>query len=195
MTWYVVDGMDGSGKSSVGDLIKERLEKDGRKVLMITHPNDSCRAGRKASDYLHRKEGGKLTKIMSTYYYILNVLHSLKVKRKSKKDYDDFIFVRYSMAVAYLPKSLIKLGFKFIEFVLPVPDVKIFVDIDPEIAMQRILSRGEELEVFETKEELTKTRNKMLLISDKWIVINNSHSYEQTVKSVDWVMSELKKKE
>lgn len=191
MTWYVVDGMDGSGKSTVAELMKAQLESEGRKVLMITHPNDDCKAGIKASKYLHMK--GKRAKLLSTYYYIKNVLHSLKIKKKVKDEYDDFIFVRYIMAVAYIPKCLNKIGYKFIAFVLPMPEVKVFVDIDPDTAMERILSRGEELEVFETKEELTKTRNKMLALTDGWIIIDNSRSYEQTVESVSWVMSELKK--
>lgn len=191
MTWYVVDGMDGSGKSSVGDIIDKKLTADGRKVLLITHPNDSCRSGRLAAKYL--KKHGKGAMILSTLFYIFNVLHSLRVKRKTKKEFDDFIFVRYNMAVAYLPKSLNKIGYKVISVVLPMPDVKIFVDIDPKIAMSRILSRGEELEMFETEEKLTKTREKMLALTDQWIIIDNSGSYEQTVESTLWVLSETKK--
>lgn len=189
MTWYVVDGMDGSGKSSVGELIKKRLEGEGRRVLLITHPNDSCRSGRLAAKYL--KKHGKGAMLLSTTFYIFNVLHSLRVKKKVKSQYDDFIFVRYNMAVAYLPKKLNKSGYKVISCILPMPDVKIFVDIDPKIAMQRILSRGEELEMFETEEKLEKTRDKMLALTDDWMIIDNSQSYEQTVTSVNWLLDEI----
>ncbi len=39
MTWYVVDGMDGSGKSTIAEMIRCRLEAEDRKVLVITLPN------------------------------------------------------------------------------------------------------------------------------------------------------------
>ena len=189
MTWYVVDGMDGSGKSTVGHLIEESMVAKGRKVLFLEHPNDSCRSGRLAHKYLLKD--GKFAMILSTTFYIFNVIHSLRFKRKHRKEYDDVIFVRYNMAVAYLPKRLIRSGYKFISFIFPKPDVSIFVDIDPESAMQRILSRGEELEMFETDEKLRKTREKMLILSDGWIIIDNTHGLEQTKDSVKWILSEI----
>ena len=50
----------------------------------------------------------------------------------------------------------------------------ILVDIDPKEAMSRILSRGEELEMFETEEKLTSVRRRMLSISDDWKIIDNN---------------------
>ena len=193
MTWYVVDGMDGSGKSTVGHLIEERMISEGRKVLFLEHPNDSCRSGRLAHKYLLKN--GKFAMILSTTFYIFNVIHSLRFKRKHRKEYDDVIFVRYNMAVAYLPRCLIKSGYRFISFIFPKPDVSIFVDIDPESAMQRILSRGGDLEMFETEEKLKKTRDKMLTLSKDWIIIDNTHGLEQTKESVEWILSELKEKD
>ena len=149
MTWYVVDGMDGSGKSTVGHLIEEKMISNDRKVLFLEHPNDSCRSGRLAHKYLLKD--GKIAMLLSTTFYIFNVIHSLRFKRKHRKEYDDVIFVRYNMAVAYLPKCRIKAGYKVISFIFPKPDVSIFVDIEPEAAMQRILSRGGDLEMFETE--------------------------------------------
>ena len=193
MTWFVVDGMDGSGKSTVGHLIEEKMLEKGRKVLFLEHPNDSCRSGRLTHKYLLKH--GKIAMLLSTTFYIFNVIHSLRFKRKHRKEYDDIIFVRYNMAVAYLPKFLIKPGYWFISFIFPKPDVSIFVDIDPESAMQRILARGGDLEMFETEEKLKKTREKMLILSDGWNIIDNTHGLEQTKESVEWILSELESKE
>ena len=190
MTWYVVDGMDGSGKSTVGHIIEDRMVEQGRKVLFLEHPNDSCRSGRLAHKYLHRS--GKIAMLLSTTFYIFNVIHSLRFKRKHGKEYDDIIFVRYNMAVGYLPKCLIKAGYKVISFIFPKPDVSIFVDIDPKSAMERILSRGEDLEMFETEEKLNKTREKMLMLTEGWAIIDNTRGLEQTEESVDWILSEMK---
>ena len=189
MTWYVVDGMDGSGKSTVGHLIEERMLEKNRRVLFLEHPNDSCRSGRLAHKYLLKR--GKIAMLLSTTFYILNVAHSLRFKRKHRKEYDDIIFVRYNMAVAYLPKCLIKAGYKVISFIFPKPDVSIFVDIDPKSAMERILARGGDLEMFETEEKLTKTRDKMLMLTKSWMIIDNTRGLEQTKESVEWILSEL----
>ena len=193
MTWYVVDGMDGSGKSTVGHLIEEKKVAQERKVLFMEHPNDSCRSGRLAHKYLLKD--GKIAMLLSTTFYIFNVVHSLRFKRKHRKEYDDIIFVRYNMAVAYLPKCLIKAGYKVISFVFPKPDVSIFVDIDPQSAMERILARGGDLEMFETEEKLTKTREKMLMLTKNWIIIDNTRGLEQTKESVEWILSETESKE
>ena len=193
MTWYVVDGMDGSGKSTVGHLIEEKRIAQDRRVLFLEHPNNSCRSGRLAHKYLLKN--GKIAMLLSTTFYIFNVIHSLRFKRKHRKEHDDVIFVRYNMAVAYLPKCLIKAGYKVISFIFPKPDVSIFVDIDPESAMERILARGGDLEMFETEEKLTKTRNKMLMLTKGWIIIDNTRGLEQTRESVEWILSETENKE
>ena len=193
MTWFVVDGMDGSGKSTVGHIIEEKRLAEGKRVLFLEHPNDSCRSGRLAHKYLLKD--GKFAMILSTTFYIFNVIHSLRFKRKHRKEYDDVIFVRYNMAVAYLPRKLIKSGYKVISFIFPKPDVSIFVDIDPKSAMERILSRGEDLEMFETEEKLTKTREKMLALSDGWNIVDNNRGMEQTRESVEWILAEVEKNE
>lgn len=176
MTWYVVDGMDGSGKTTSSDFIREQLVSEGRKVLEITHPNSETSYGRAASKYLLKD--GKVAVLISTTFYIMDVLHSLRFKRKHGKEYDDVIFVRYSLAAAYMPESLCKPIYKIIEMVLPVPEVKIYVDIEPKIALERIYERGEQIETFETEEKLEKTRRRMLLITDRWIKIDNSGTPE-----------------
>ena len=71
--------------------------------------------------------------------------------------------------------------------------MSIFVDIDPESAMQRILDRGGDLEMFETEEKLKKTREKMLILSNGWNIIDNNHGLEQTKESVEWILSEFAK--
>ena len=82
--WYVVDGMDGCGKSSAASCITAQLESEGRSVLEITHPNRDTDIGRKEADYLLQE--GKYAKIMATVMYIFDVIHSVRVMRKAKKN-------------------------------------------------------------------------------------------------------------
>lgn len=189
MTWYVVDGMDGSGKTTSSDFIRIKLESKGRKVLEITHPNDDCWFGRKAAKFL--TIDSKFSEIIATVFYILDVLNSLRIMKKKGKEYDDVIFVRYILAVAYLPEKLCPLGYRIFSKILPMPDVKIFVDVDGETAMKRILERGETLEIFETEEKLNKTRRKMQAITDGWIVIDNTKSKEYTEEQTSEILSSI----
>jgi len=190
MTWFAVDGMDGSGKTTSSDFIREQLREEGRKVLEITHPNQETSFGRTAARYLLKD--GKGAVMVSTLFYILDVLHSLRVRRKHGKEYDDIIFVRYSLAAAYMPEKLCRPLYKIIEFFLPVPDVKIYVDVEPKIALERIYARGEELETFETEEKLEKTRRRMKLITDTWITIDNSGTPEETHEQTRQILQQVR---
>jgi len=121
---------------------------------------------------------GKFWEMLAAVFYILDVVMSLFYVRRYGKAYDDVIFIRYSMAVAYVPTRLVPLTYRIIESVLPIPDVKILIDIDPGTASSRIDSRGESRELFETPQRLMKTRNKIMMIADSWNIVENTGSME-----------------
>lgn len=192
MTWYVVDGMDGSGKSTAGNILKAHLESRGRKVLDITHPTEHRFVGRVADKFLHM-EGGKFWEILAAIFYIMDVVASLFYVRRHGRMYDDIIFIRYSLAVAYVPTFMVPMTYRIVESVLPVPDIKIYVDISPDVAFERIKSRGESLELFETPDRLSKTRGKIMLISEGWNIVDNSGSEVNLEEQiVDVLESEVK---
>ena len=192
MTWYVVDGMDGSGKSTAGNILKAHLESRGRKVLDITHPTEHRFVGRVADKFLHMG-GGKFWEILAAIFYIMDVVASLFYVRRHGRMYDDIIFVRYSLAVAYVPTFMVPMTYRIVESVLPVPDIKIYVDISPDVAFERIKSRGESLELFETPDRLSKTRGKIMLISEGWNIVDNSGSEVNLEEQiVDVLESEVK---
>ena len=127
MAWYVVDGMDGSGKSTVAGILKGELEARGRSVLVIAHPNRDTVVGRMELRFL--RGDGRLDVIMSTILYVADVLHSLRVMRGRKgRGYDDVIFVRYIMAVAYLPDGMCDRAYGAISRILPMPETKVLVE-------------------------------------------------------------------
>ena len=192
MTWYVVDGMDGSGKSTAGEMLKSYLESDGRKVLDITHPTEHRFVGRVADRFLHM-EGGKFWEMLASIFYIMDVVASLFYVRRHGKGYDDIIFIRYSLAVAYVPTSMVPMTYRIVETILPVPDVKVFVDVSPDVAFERIKARGESLELFETPDRLRKTRGKIMLISGDWNIVDNSGSEAHLEEQIiDILKSEVK---
>ena len=191
MTWFVVDGMDGSGKSTIAEMIRRRLEAEDRKVLVITHPNRNTPFGRVAEKYLLLESKGAV--LISTILYVLDVLNSLRFKRLHGSDYDDIVFVRYSLAAAYMPERLFVKAFRLIEMVLPEPDIRIMVDTDPKIALDRIVSRGEQLEVFETPRRLERTRRRMLMLADSWTKVDNSGSEDESRERVHEILNGIQR--
>lgn len=113
MAWYVIDGMDGSGKSTVSQMLAEELRSRGRRVLVLEHPNRSIAIGRLEGRLLLVDSRPAL--IMSSCLYILDVVRSVGVMKRSHKRYDDVIFVRYIMAVSYLPDRFAALAYRIFD--------------------------------------------------------------------------------
>lgn len=178
MTWFIVDGMDGSGKTTVASVLKTELESQGRKVLLIEHPNRNTILGRIESKML--QVDGKAAMMAATLLYVLDVIRSVWIM-KHDSAHDDVIFVRYIMAVSYLHDESAKKAYKIFEHVLPTPDVKILVDVDEHTAYSRITSRGDDIERFEKLEILADTRRKMLMLSNDWIVLDNNSTSDKLV--------------
>ncbi|MBP5735165.1 MAG: hypothetical protein J6W53_05055, partial [Candidatus Methanomethylophilaceae archaeon] len=74
----------------------------------------------------------------------------------------------------------------------PIPDVKIYVDVEPKIALERIYQRGEALETFETEEKLEKTRRRMKMITGSWIEIDNSGTPEETLEQTRRILEKVR---
>jgi len=187
MELIVVDGIDGSGKSTVAEWIAAHYRSRGDKVLIRTHPSDSL-YGRLSRRSLTSQ--GKLMHTVATVFFILDVLNSLR-RLRAWRDQDKVIFVRYVMATAYLPRSLYVPGYEFFCKVLPIPGKLLLVDVTPECALRRIEEREHEREMFENLECLEKVRRKVLdLAARGWKVLNNCGSIEDTRAQLTEVLSE-----
>jgi dTMP kinase len=187
MTWYVVDGMDGSGKSTAAEYMTGELTRRGRRVLLINHPNKGTRSGRLSDRFLHMR--GRPATAFAAFFFLLDVLGSLRRMRREGPEYDDIVMVRYLLSVAYLPDLLYSRFYKLAEKLLPVPDASIYVDVPGGLAMDRIEERGDELEIFETAEKLERTRGKMRSLTGGWMVLDNSGSEEETRSQLDRMMA------
>ena len=93
--------MDGSGKTTASRMLAEELQSRGRRVLVLEHPNRDTAIGRLEARFL--LVDGRTALIASTCLYVADVVRSVWTMKHSHADYDDVIFVRYIMAVSYLP--------------------------------------------------------------------------------------------
>jgi dTMP kinase len=168
--WIVVEGLDGSGKTTVASWIKEHYEARGERVLVQMHPSERI-AGTIARRSLQNK--GLHMYALSTLFYILDVLISVSRLKKWGREYDDIVFVRYVMGAAYLPRRYARAGYEVITKLLPLPKRLLLVDVTPETALHRMAMRDDKEEMFENLAALINVRDKILLLSADWTVLDN----------------------
>lgn len=102
------------------------------------------------------------------------------VRKFNRRKVGTFIFVRYLLGTAYLPRRLAHPAYSFFKGLLPFPDLAIFIDIDPSVALRRIELRDQKREIFETQEKLSRAREvARTLVDDEWVTIDNSKDGEE----------------
>ena len=168
----MIDGLDGSGKSTQAQLILNSLNREGKTVILRNHPEDDNFFGIKASQFLLSR--GKSAHFAAALFYIFDVIRSILIYSWRKVDY--IIFVRYLMGAAYLPSPLHKIAYLFFALVLPRPKKMIFLDAAPKVALSRIEGSRGKKEMFEDLDSLEKVRVKALslVLRGKWIIMNSN---------------------
>lgn len=94
-------------------------------------------------------------------------------------DIDVLIFSRYIMSVVYLPNIINTMVYKIVAFILPTSKYMFFLDVTPEESLKRICSRSEDIEMFESYDELQKARDKSKKVSNDWWVIPADNSIDE----------------
>jgi dTMP kinase len=187
MRLIIVDGLDGVGKDTHAQLIKQRYEKKGENVIVRSHPESDNFYGRTAKKALLGQ--GKINHLKASLFYAIDVMYSLR-RYYRKPTADTLIMVRYLMGTAYLPRRLTKTGYRFFEKLVPTSQYMFFLDAMPEELVERIKQRSE-TEMFETQEAFLKVRIKALELAKGWYIINTGQSIEQTYQAIEKVLDEL----
>lgn len=183
--FIVIEGCDGSGKDTQARMIKEKYEKEGS-VIVRSHPESDNKYGRKSKSSL---EGtGTFNFIMATLCYGIDAIRSIL---KYYKKAETVIIVRYTLAVAYLPKIISKPVYKLVCILLPISEYMFYLDISPEESLKRIKSRGEEEEMFENYDALVKTRNKAEPVLYNWNVIPADESADVVFSKIETILDKL----
>jgi len=186
MKFIVVDGLDGCGKDTHASNIGKLLQETGEDVRIFSHPSPRL-FGRASKRFLQGE--GPPARLFATLFFILDVLQSVRNLKSSSRG--TVIFVRYLLGTAYLPPSLAPYGYIAFRNLLPRPDLAIFIDIEPEVAIRRIRARGHAPEMFETPEKLAAVRRVAKgLVSDDWVTIDNSVDGQAPFLEVERILKE-----
>ena len=160
---FIIDGIDGSGKDTQGELLKQYFESIGKIVFMTREPSDSV-FGKMFRQNLSSKE---YNNVIDAYLVSADrVLHSQEILKHLIKN-EIVICNRYKLST-YAYQTLIygensqRMGLDdlmiFNQFAIN-PEVCIFLDIEPELAIRRIQNRNGKPEKFDKLQTLEKLRD------------------------------------
>jgi len=182
LVFIVIDGLDASGKSTQALRLYNFLRNHGKTVFLRFHPSNDNFFGVKAKGFLYFK--GKSAHFAAAFFYMLVVIRSILLY--SWRRYDYMIFVRYLMGTAYLPSPLHRIAYHFFASIVPTSNLMFFLDVNPEEAYRRIQQTRNKREMFESLEELKRTRRKALSLAsiDKWTIINANKPIKDVEKEI-----------
>ncbi len=160
--YIVVEGIDGSGKTSICSKISTSLIQRGYKILQISEPSHS------EIGLLLRNQMKNLH-INQTSLALLYAADSYDIQERIKDHYDFIISDRnYLSTVAYQMIDVDKEWLLMLHRFLKQPDMVFYLNVTVEAAMERIKSRNNNIDFFETSESLLKIKsNYEKLISDE----------------------------
>lgn len=165
--FIVIEGIDGSGKSTQIQMLNDRFKAEGKAVVVTHEPTDGP-VGKMIRSVLNRdiemdpaalaalyladrldhitnKQYGMLAQLNEGYHVI-----SSRYYYSSYAFQGEYVSLNWLIAANSLCKSFLK------------ADITFYLNIDPEISLQRLKDSREKLDIFENKEKQIKTHEEFL---------------------------------
>ena len=161
--FFALEGIDGSGKSTQLKLLAKRLEEAGFPCLTTCEPTD-----RPIGRLLRQVLTGQVqcdSRVAAPLFaadrldHLLNGENGLcaAVERGITVLSDRYYFSSYAYQSVDLPLEWVIQANRPCADLLR-PTATLFIDISPELALERIAQNRESTELFETRDRLTRTR-------------------------------------
>lgn len=159
------EGIDGSGKSTQVKLLTDRLKKQGHKVYATFEPTDSPIGSVIRNIFSHRIEADH--RVIAGLFVADRLDHLLNktngILKKLEEGFtvitDRYYFSSYAYQGAHVPLDWVMQANTLSENLLR-PDLNIYIDISPEVSMERINKERSSIELYETLENLKKVQGK-----------------------------------
>ncbi|MES1214862.1 MAG: dTMP kinase [Bacteroidota bacterium] len=181
------EGIDGSGKSTQVKLLSEKLAQSGLKVYSTFEPTDSPIGSMIRSIFRGQMEADHKT---IAALYLADRLNHLSNKangllKKMEEGFtvitDRYYFSSYAYHGAHMSLDWVIKANSLCADLLR-PDLTIFIDLPPEISVQRLHSDRSMIELYEDLDNLKKVREKyfesfdMLKQEEKIFITNGNRS-------------------
>lgn len=166
------EGLDGSGKSTQVKLLSDELKKEGHKIYTTFEPTDSPIGSLIKNIFKHRIEADHRT-IAGLYVadrldHLLNKTNG--ILKKMEEGYtvitDRYYFSSYAYQGTHMSLDWV-IQANSLSAGLLRPDLTIFIDVSPDVAMQRLSEGRNMIELYESLDNLHNVREKYLEAFDK----------------------------
>ncbi|ASU34708.1 dTMP kinase [Mucilaginibacter xinganensis] len=163
------EGIDGSGKSTQVKLLKEKLEAAGLKVYTTCEPTDSPMGKMIRDIFNHRIEADHRTIaalfVADRLDHLLNKTNG--ILKMLEEGYtvitDRYYLSSYAYQSPYMDLNWV-IQANSLSAGLLRPDLNIYIDISPEVSIERINKGRSSIELYETLDNLKNVRTKYLEI-------------------------------
>ncbi len=187
--FIVLEGIDGSGKTTQTFMLEHRLRKMGRKVYATREPTDGIIGG------IIR---AALTTKLRISHRTLQILfaadrseHVKEIEERRKAGYDVICDRYYFSSIAYGMVDLDMDWLLKMNSVFPEPDITILLDLPAETALKRLGDRYSKT-FFERKVFLSKVRENFMILSRKFnnfYIVDGSKTEEEVHKEIFDIVS------
>jgi dTMP kinase len=181
--FIALEGIDGSGKSTQTRLLTEKLTNEGHKVYSTFEPTDNY-IGKLIRNILKGHAKADYRVIAGLYLtdrldHLLNEEYGIvkKLEEGFTVITDRYCFSSYAYQSTHMDMDWVIQANSICAEILR-PDINIFIDISPEVSMQRIQRNRDTVELFETLDNLKLVRSKYMEAFEKL-------QEEETVFTVD----------
>ncbi|WP_231433872.1 dTMP kinase [Candidatus Nanopusillus massiliensis] len=167
--YIAIEGIDGSGKTTIANLLYNELSKKYNKLILMKEPYDKD-LSKKIKEIILKEHEKNLD-----YGYLLALLFTAdrSIKNIDLKKYlnDDYIIISDRSIYSSFSYQILYEGIdiewlKCISKYIIKQHITFVLDIDPKIAMERINSRGKSISSYENIEFLKKVRENFLKLKD-----------------------------
>lgn len=161
------EGIDGSGKSTQIGMLSERMKGEGIYCYTTMEPTDSP-----IGSLIHQIMTGRMktdNKVIAALFvadrldHLLNDINGIvnKIDEGTTVITDRYYFSSYAYHSVDMPMEWVIRANEQSSGILR-PTVTVFIDISPDIAIERIAKNRDHQELFEKKSRLVKVREKYL---------------------------------
>lgn len=171
--FIVFEGLDGSGKSTQINMLREKLKLMGRKVSVTAEPTSSATGGliRDTLSNNYKREASELASLFLTDRISHNVNPVWGIQKFISQGTDVISDRYYYSSFAYQSMGtdmdwIIDMNLNCPQILKP--DLCIFLDVDPKRCKNRIDSERAHVEIFENDEDIMiQTRNQFFKVFKK----------------------------
>lgn len=193
--FFVFEGIDGSGKSTQIHLLKQKIEEHNVRCLETREPTEGP-----VGALLHQCMTQRTTadeKTIAALFaadrldHLLNETDGLchKIQDGITVLSDRYILSTYAYQSVRVPLEwLIQMNSLAVSTLKP--DCHIFIDVDPDITLERMAKGRFHAELFETKERLTEVRKRYFELFDRFhgqeniLIIDGNQTIDQIAQEI-----------